>query len=162
MYIPISLILVFSRHGFLSINLIFFIVKLYRYLTYREKLNRALNYKICFPISSAGNPDRHVQTTRIKKRISVIDDMTRVCDDDSDEEIDLSPNGASSITGDENVFAVTEDGRLDTASKSESLLSSPPDGWDISPDGIRSSEVLETSITERNDSPVTLVESPQI
>lgn len=75
--------------------------------------------------------------------------MTHTCDDDSDTEINLSFNGASSITGDDDVHVANENiGRPETGSKSESLLSSPIEGWDLSPDGVRTSEGLETSIAE--------------
>lgn len=75
--------------------------------------------------------------------------MSRPRDDDSDTEINLSFNGASSIIVDESVPVVNQDdGRAETASKSESFLSSPIEGWDLSPDGIRTSEGLEATITE--------------
>lgn len=97
-----------------------------------------------------GHPDRVARVqTKVKKRISVIDDMTHTCDDDSDTEINLSFNGASSITGDDDVPVANQNiGRPETASKSESILSSPIEGWDLSPDGVRTSEGLETSIAE--------------
>ena len=78
--------------------------------------------------------------------MSAIDDTARVCDEDSDDDINL--NVVSSIEEEENVF-VDNSGRPDTASKSESLLSSPIDGWDLSPDGIRMSEGLESPTNER-------------
>ncbi|XP_046458140.1 uncharacterized protein LOC124204935 isoform X3 [Daphnia pulex] len=93
------------------------------------------------------NPDRG-ETTRIKKRLSAIDDTARACDDDSDDDINL--NVISSIGEEENVFTDNV-GRPDTTSKSESLLSSPIDGWDLSPDGIRTSGGLESPLNERMD-----------
>lgn len=100
-----------------------------------------------------GHPDKlgRVQTTKIKKRISIIDDLTHTSDDDSDTEINLSANGMSSTACDDSVLTINESRRPETTSKSESLLSTPTDGWDISSDGVRaSSEGLESSINESN------------
>jgi len=113
----------------------------------RPPLMRSSNIFVSFcHCRLAGNPDRG-ETTRIKKRLSAIDDTARACDDDSDDDINL--NVVSSIAEEENVFTDNL-GRPDTASKSESLLSSPIDGWDLSPDGIRTSGGLESPINERN------------
>lgn len=92
-----------------------------------------------------GNPDRR-ETAKIKKRLSATDDSARM-DDDSDDDINL--NAVCPVIEEENVLVCEDGGQPDAASGSDSLFSSPIDGWDLSPEGIRNSEGLQSSLNER-------------
>ncbi|XP_045030221.1 protein prune homolog 2-like isoform X2 [Daphnia magna] len=94
------------------------------------------------------NPDRR-ETAKIKKRLSATDDSARM-DDDSDDDINL--NAVCPVIEEENVLVCEDGGQPDAASGSDSLFSSPIDGWDFSPEGIRNSEGLQSSLNERMDS----------
>ena len=61
--------------------------------------------------------------------------------DESDTEGDMATHSSSR--------QIEEVTRVETPSKSESLLPTPSDGWDITPDGVHSRDGLENSIAER-------------
>lgn len=94
------------------------------------------------------------QQQKVKKRISVIDDMMRTSGDDSDADGDGDASGSvvRQLRAEQD-----EDARVETSSKSDSLLPTPSDGWDISPDGINTPNGLENSIAERAYSPCPFV-----
>lgn len=101
-----------------------------------------------------GNPDRR-ETAKIKKRLSAIDDSAHM-DDDSDDDINLI--AVRPVIEEENVFISEDGGQMDSASRSDSLLSSPIDGWDLSPEGLRHSEGLQCSINDRNNDQLMIVD----
>lgn len=100
-------------------------------------------------LPSSGHSQRAPRVQmKIRKRISLTDDMARTREDDSDTEINLSFNGMS-FTDDENVpVANTEHAESESISQSESFNSSPVEVWDLSPKSVSISEGLETSIAE--------------
>jgi len=65
--------------------------------------------------------------------------------DESDTEGDMATHSSSR--------QIEEVTRVETPSKSESLLPTPSDGWDITPDGVHSRDGLENSIAERMPKP---------